>query len=79
MKVDQLSDPSPAPEADYHQFIDPSKKWYKNRRLVVLNLWIFLLYSILLGSSVASLANEGFTYRLITSTANGYDGSMMSQ
>ncbi|TCD69438.1 hypothetical protein EIP91_007563 [Steccherinum ochraceum] len=43
---------------DYHQFIDPNKKWWKNRRLVTLNLWIFLL--------------------LVTSTANGYDGSMMN-
>ncbi|THH28083.1 hypothetical protein EUX98_g6106 [Antrodiella citrinella] len=43
---------------DYHQFIDPKKKWYRNRRLVTLNLWIFLL--------------------LVTSTANGYDGSMMN-
>ncbi|TCD62432.1 hypothetical protein EIP91_006893 [Steccherinum ochraceum] len=43
---------------DYHQFIDPNKKWWKNRRLVTLNLWILLL--------------------LVTSTANGYDGSMMN-
>ncbi|EMD33849.1 hypothetical protein CERSUDRAFT_117379 [Gelatoporia subvermispora B] len=43
---------------DYHKLIDPNAKWYKNRRLVVLNLWILLL--------------------LITSTANGYDGSMMN-
>jgi len=38
--------------------IDPNKKWYKNRRLINLNSWIFLL--------------------LITSMANGYDGSMMN-
>ncbi|EJC98582.1 hexose transporter [Fomitiporia mediterranea MF3/22] len=48
----------PNAETDYHKLIDPSKKWYKNRRLIVLNLWILLL--------------------LITSTANGYDGSMMN-
>ncbi|KAI0056386.1 hexose transporter [Artomyces pyxidatus] len=45
-------------EAFYLQLIDTSKPWYKNRRLVTLNLWILLL--------------------LITSTANGYDGSMMN-
>ena len=28
---------------NYRQFIDPKAKWYKNRRLVVLNLWILLL------------------------------------
>ncbi|KAI5120581.1 hypothetical protein M0805_002531 [Coniferiporia weirii] len=52
--------PGPTPEHnnDYHHLVDTSKKWYKNRRLVILNLWILLL--------------------LITSTANGYDGSMMN-
>ncbi|KAI0044057.1 hexose transporter [Auriscalpium vulgare] len=45
-------------EKFYLQLIDTSRPWYKNRRLVTLNLWIFLL--------------------LITSTANGYDGSMMN-
>ena len=44
---------------DYHGLIDPTKKWYKNRRLLLLNAWIFLL--------------------VLTSTANGYDGSMMSE
>jgi len=45
-------------ENDYRRLVDPNKKWYKNGRLIRLNLWIFLL--------------------LITSTANGYDGSMMN-
>ncbi|THH04380.1 hypothetical protein EW145_g5564 [Phellinidium pouzarii] len=48
----------PEYQNDYHHLVDTSKKWYKNRRLVVLNSWIFLL--------------------LITSMANGYDGSMMN-
>lgn len=38
--------------------IDHSKPWWKNRRIVYLNLWILLL--------------------LITSSTNGYDGSMMN-
>ncbi|GJE87134.1 hexose transporter [Phanerochaete sordida] len=46
------------PEIDYHQLVDPNAKWWKNSRIVKLNLWILLL--------------------LITSTANGYDGSMMN-
>ncbi|KAH8111990.1 hexose transporter [Phellopilus nigrolimitatus] len=50
--------PAPKQGEDFHYLVDTSKKWYKNRRLVVLNLWILLL--------------------LITSTANGYDGSMMN-
>ncbi|KLO08006.1 hexose transporter [Schizopora paradoxa] len=45
-------------ENSYKHLIDPTKKWYKNGRLIRLNLWIVLL--------------------LITSTANGYDGSMMN-
>ena len=46
-------------QTDYHSLIDPTKKWYKNRRLILLNSWILLL--------------------IVTSTANGYDGSMMSK
>ncbi|KZS92516.1 hexose transporter [Sistotremastrum niveocremeum HHB9708] len=38
--------------------VDHSRPWYKNRRIVILNCWIFLL--------------------LITSTGNGFDGSMMN-
>jgi len=38
--------------------IDPRRKWYNNRRLIVLHAWIALL--------------------LITSSTNGYDGSMMN-
>ncbi|TFK96723.1 hexose transporter [Pterulicium gracile] len=40
------------------ELIDPHKKWHNNRRLIVLNSWIFLL--------------------LITSSTNGFDGSMMN-
>jgi len=38
--------------------LDPTRKWYNNKRLISLNGWIFLL--------------------LITSSTNGYDGSMMN-
>lgn len=27
----------------YLQFVDPNRKWWKNRRLIALNSWIFLL------------------------------------
>ncbi|KAI0266089.1 general substrate transporter [Gloeopeniophorella convolvens] len=43
---------------DYHELLDPNRKWYNNKRLIALNGWIFLL--------------------LITSSTNGYDGSMMN-
>ncbi|KAJ7876724.1 hexose transporter [Mycena olivaceomarginata] len=42
----------------YTHLMDPNRKWYNNRRLIVLNAWITLL--------------------LITSSTNGYDGSMMN-
>ncbi|KIL61081.1 hypothetical protein M378DRAFT_872211 [Amanita muscaria Koide BX008] len=42
----------------FDKLLDPRRKWYNNRRLIVLNAWVFLL--------------------LITSYANGYDGSMMN-
>ncbi|KAJ7909638.1 hexose transporter [Mycena leptocephala] len=42
----------------YTHLMDPNRKWYNNRRLIVLNAWIALL--------------------LITSSTNGYDGSMMN-
>lgn len=45
-------------EDGFLQFVDPKRKWYNNRRLIVLNAWIVLL--------------------LITSSTNGYDGSMMN-
>ena len=32
------------PQVDYHQLVDPNAKWWKNSRLVKLNLWILLLY-----------------------------------
>ncbi|KAF9012535.1 general substrate transporter [Cyathus striatus] len=41
----------------YGHLLDP-RPWYKNRRLILLNLWIAIL--------------------LITSSTNGYDGSMMN-
>ncbi|RDB15613.1 Lactose permease [Hypsizygus marmoreus] len=44
--------------AGYAHLIDTSKPWWKNRRLILLNIWIALL--------------------LITSSTNGYDGSMMN-
>ncbi|KAK7041446.1 hypothetical protein VNI00_009312 [Paramarasmius palmivorus] len=44
--------------AGFAHLLDPSKKWYNNKRLVILNAWIVLL--------------------LITSSTNGYDGSMMN-
>ncbi|KAJ7238297.1 hypothetical protein B0H12DRAFT_1237971 [Mycena haematopus] len=42
----------------YKDLMDPQRKWYNNRRLIILNAWIVLL--------------------LVTSTANGYDGSMVN-
>ncbi|KAA1472523.1 hexose transporter [Dentipellis sp. KUC8613] len=42
----------------FWQFVDPSRTWYNNRRIIALNGWIVLL--------------------LITSSNNGYDGSMMN-
>ncbi|KAI0031194.1 hexose transporter [Vararia minispora EC-137] len=42
----------------YLSLMDPSRKWYKNRRLIELNGWLLLC--------------------LITSSTNGYDGSMMN-
>ncbi|KAH0835891.1 hexose transporter [Lanmaoa asiatica] len=45
-------------DASLAHLIDPKRKWYNNRRLIVLNAWIVLL--------------------LITSSTNGYDGSMMN-
>ncbi|KAJ6589523.1 general substrate transporter [Mycena capillaripes] len=42
----------------YKDLMDPTRKWYNNRRLIALNGWIVLL--------------------LVTSTASGYDGSMMN-
>ncbi|KAG6830912.1 hypothetical protein H0H87_006835 [Tephrocybe sp. NHM501043] len=44
--------------AAYGHLIDPTRKWYNNRRIITLNAWIVLL--------------------LITSSTNGYDGSMMN-
>lgn len=35
---------APPPPIDYHQLVDPNAKWWKNSRLVKLNLWILLLY-----------------------------------
>ncbi|KAK7051545.1 hypothetical protein VNI00_004523 [Paramarasmius palmivorus] len=45
-------------DAGFAHLIDPNKKWYNNRRLIILNAWLVLL--------------------LITSSTNGYDGSMMN-
>ncbi|KAJ7190810.1 general substrate transporter [Mycena pura] len=42
----------------YTHLMDPARKWYNNRRLIVLHAWIVLL--------------------LITSSTNGYDGSMVN-
>uniref|UniRef100_A0A8H7Y6V0 Major facilitator superfamily (MFS) profile domain-containing protein n=1 Tax=Psilocybe cubensis TaxID=181762 RepID=A0A8H7Y6V0_PSICU len=44
--------------AGYRQFITDTRPWYKNKRIIALNLCICLL--------------------LITSSTNGYDGSMMN-
>ncbi|KAF9239829.1 hexose transporter [Melanogaster broomeanus] len=47
-----------AQDASFAHLIDPTRKWYNNRRIILLNAWIVLL--------------------LITSSTNGYDGSMMN-
>ena len=69
-------------KTSYKQLVDPDFKWYKSRRIIILNLWIFLLYVHL---TFLKKTFHNFTcslismYRLVTSTANGYDGSMMSR
>ncbi|KAI0716664.1 general substrate transporter [Earliella scabrosa] len=42
----------------FHHLVDPNRKWYNNRRLIVLHAWLVLL--------------------LITSSTNGFDGSLMN-
>ncbi|KAF9051359.1 hexose transporter [Panaeolus papilionaceus] len=44
--------------AAYAHLVDPNRRWFNNKRLIFLNLWILLL--------------------LITSSTNGFDGSMMN-
>ncbi|EIN07439.1 general substrate transporter [Punctularia strigosozonata HHB-11173 SS5] len=44
--------------AGFAHLIDPSRKWYNDRRMITLNAWIVLF--------------------LITSSTNGFDGSMMN-
>ncbi|KAL4066993.1 general substrate transporter [Scleroderma yunnanense] len=45
-------------DASFAHLLDPNRKWYNNKRIILLNAWILLL--------------------LITSSTNGYDGSMMN-
>ena len=33
-------------ENSYKHLVDPTKKWYKNSRLIRLNLWIVLLFVV---------------------------------
>nr|AAT91253.1 hexose transporter [Paxillus involutus] len=47
-----------ARDASFAHLVDPRRKWYNNKRIIILNAWIVLL--------------------LITSSTNGYDGSMMN-
>ena len=69
-------------KTSYKQLVAPDFTWYKSRRIIILNLWIFLLYVHL---TFLKKTFHNFTcspismYRLVTSTANGYDGSMMSR
>ncbi|KAG6811658.1 hypothetical protein H0H92_006420 [Tricholoma furcatifolium] len=44
--------------AAFAHLVDPNRKWYNNRRLIILHAWLVLM--------------------LITSSNNGYDGSMMN-
>ena len=30
-------------DAGYAHFLDPNRKWYNNKRLIILNAWILLL------------------------------------
>ena len=46
------ADTSAVHAQDYHQFVNPDKKWYKNRRLVTLNLWLLLLCVLFLFKKV---------------------------
>ncbi|CDO68657.1 hypothetical protein BN946_scf184790.g6 [Trametes cinnabarina] len=57
MAVGPALAPSSSPDGFIH-LIDPNRKWYNNRRLIVLHAWLVLL--------------------VITSSTNGYDGSLMN-
>ncbi|KAG6840472.1 hypothetical protein C0991_006498 [Blastosporella zonata] len=64
-------------EAAYGHLIDPSRKWYNNRRYVFFNhppIQYFLTHNVL---SIVTL-NAWVVLLLITSSTNGYDGSMMN-
>lgn len=39
----ETATPALGQEKGYLHLIDTSKKWYKNRGIIVLNLWILLL------------------------------------
>ncbi|KAI6019993.1 general substrate transporter [Pisolithus orientalis] len=45
-------------DTSFAHLLNPNRKWYNNKRIIILNAWIVLL--------------------LITSSTNGYDGSMMN-
>ncbi|KAI6116258.1 hexose transporter [Pisolithus sp. B1] len=47
-----------AQDTSFAHLLNPNRKWFNNRRIIILNAWIVLL--------------------LITSSTNGYDGSMMN-
>ncbi|EIN08295.1 general substrate transporter [Punctularia strigosozonata HHB-11173 SS5] len=49
---------APQGNAHFAHLLHPERRWFNNRRLIILNAWIVLM--------------------LITSSTNGYDGSMMN-
>lgn len=61
----------------YTHLIDPSRKWYNNRRCVLSSL--FLNYRKINDNAFRLIVlNAWITLLLITSSTNGYDGSMMN-
>ena len=80
-------------KAGYAHLLDPNRKWYNNRRSVTAYLHGLLRLDITSTGSLfsmpglyscvwfsASLQRVGLTiyFSLITSSTNGYDGSMMN-
>ena len=63
----------------YADLIDKTRPWWKNTRLIKLNLCILLLFvPFRIPSGCPRELSSLSVHRLITSTTNGYDGSMMS-
>lgn len=80
-------------EERYAHLIDPNRKWYNNRRcecllfgtsgdsqcnrLIILNAWLVLMYVRSVIKVLSDTVQQTF-FSLITSTANGFDNSLMN-